>query len=147
MKNTVLNVSDYILRYAKEKGKGLSVMQLMDYLYFVQAQVLVVKDGPAFPEALIAKDWGIFVLDVWNKYSWYGNAFIPVSDKPKNSIPNADLIEEVVDALAGKSHTSIFGIIDGRGNRGQLFKLSVGHNGCKSVLGAGNPVHVWYTRA
>lgn len=111
MKNTVLNVSDYILRYAKEKGKGLSVMQLMDYLYFVQAQVLVVKDGPAFPEALIAKDWGIFVLDVWNKYSWYGNAFIPVSDKPKNSIPNADLIEEVVDALAGKSHTSIFGII------------------------------------
>lgn len=95
MKNTVLIVSDYILRYAKEKGKGLSVMQLMDYLYFVQAQVLVVKNRPAFPEVLIAKDWGIFVQDVWNKYSWYGNAFIPVSDKPKNSIPNADLIEEV----------------------------------------------------
>lgn len=111
MKNTVLTVSDYILRYAKEKGKGLSVMQLMDYLYFVQAQVLVVKNGPAFPEALIAKDWGIFVHDVWNKYSWYGNAFIPVSDKPKNSISDADLIEEVVDALAGKSHTAIFGII------------------------------------
>ena len=111
MKNTVLIVSDYILRYAKEKGKGLSVMQLMDYLYFVQAQVLVVKNRPAFPEVLIAKDWGIFVQDVWNKYSWYGNAFIPVSDKPKNSIPNADLIEEVVDTLAGKSHNAIFGII------------------------------------
>ena len=27
------------------------------------------------------------------------------------------------------------------------FKLSVGHNGCKSVRGVGNPVHVWYTRA
>lgn len=107
MKNTVLIVSDYILRYAKEKGKGLSVMQLMDYLYFVQAQVLVVKNRPAFPEVLIAKDWGIFVQDVWNKYSWYGNAFIPVSDKPKNSIPNADLIEEVVDTLAGKSHNAI----------------------------------------
>lgn len=111
MKNTVLNVSDYILRYAKEKGKGLSVMQLMDYLYFIQAQVLVVKNRPAFPEALIAKDWGIFVQDVWNKYSWYGNAFIPVSDKPKNSISDADLVEEVVDALAGKSHTAILGII------------------------------------
>lgn len=111
MKNIVLTVSDYILRYAKEKGKGLSVMQLMDYLYFVQAQVLVVKNRPAFPEALIAKDWGIFVQDVWNKYSWYGNAFIPVSDKLKNSIPDADLIEEVVDALDGKSHTAIFGII------------------------------------
>lgn len=111
MKNTVLTVSDYILRYAKEKGKGLPVMQLMDYLYFIQAQVLVVKNRPAFPEALIAKDWGIFVQDVWNKYSWYGNAFIPVSDKPKNSIPDADLIEEVVDTLAGKNHTAIFGII------------------------------------
>lgn len=111
MKNTVLTVSDYILRYAKENGKCLSVMQLMDYLYFVQAQVLVVKNHPAFPEALIAKDWGIFVRDVWNKYSWYGNAFIPVSDKPKNSIPDADLIEEVVDAMAGKSHTAIFCII------------------------------------
>lgn len=111
MKNTVLIVSDYILRYAKEKGKGLSVMQLMDYLYFVQAQVLVVKNRPAFPEVLIAKDWGIFVQDVWNKYSWYGNAFIPVSDKPKNSTPDTDLIEEVVDTLAGKSHTAIFGII------------------------------------
>lgn len=111
MKNTVLNVSDYILRYAKEKGKGLSVMQLMDYLYFVQAQVLVVENRPAFPETLIAKDWGIFVQDVWNKYSWYGNAFIPVSDKPKNDILDADLIEEVVDVLNGKSHTAIFGII------------------------------------
>ena len=111
MKNTVLIVSDYILRYAKEKGKVLSVMQLMDYLYFVQAQVLVVKNRPAFPETLIAKDWGIFVQDVWNKYSWYGNAFIPVSDKPKNDILDADLIEEVVDTLAGKRHTAIFGII------------------------------------
>ena len=111
MKNTVLIVSDYILRYAKEKGKVLSVMQLMDYLYFVQAQVLVVKNRPAFPETLIAKDWGIFVQDVWNKYSWYGNAFIPVSDKPKNDILDADLIEEVADTLAGKSHTAIFGII------------------------------------
>lgn len=111
MKNTVLTVSDYILRYAKEKGKGLSVMQLMDYLYFVQAQVLVVKNRPAFPEALIAKDCVIFVQDVWNKYSGYGNAIIPVSDKLKNSIPDADLIEEVVDVLNGKSHTAIFGII------------------------------------
>lgn len=66
MKNTVLIVSNYILRYAKEKGKGLSVLQLMDYLYFVQAQVLVVKNRPAFPETLIAKDWGIFVQDVWS---------------------------------------------------------------------------------
>lgn len=38
-------------------------------------------------------------------------------------------------------------IIDGRGNRGQLFKLSIGHNGCKSVRIVGNSVHVWYTRA
>ena len=29
----------------------------------------------------------------------------------------------------------------------EQFKLSVGHNGCKSVRGVGNPVHVWYTRA
>ena len=50
MKNTVLIVSNYILRYAKEKGKGLSVLQLMDYLYFVQAQVLVVKNALRFPK-------------------------------------------------------------------------------------------------
>ena len=36
-------------------------------------------------------------------------------------------------------------IIDGRENRGQLFKLSVGHNGCKSVWGAGNPVHTLHS--
>lgn len=46
-----------------------------------------------------------------------------------------------------RKRKKLIGFIDGRGNRGQLFKLSVGHNNYKSVRGARNPVHVWYTRA
>ena len=37
--------------------------------------------------------------------------------------------------------------IDGRGNRGQLFKLSVGHKVIGRVRRVGNPVHVWFRRA
>ena len=38
-------------------------------------------------------------------------------------------------------------IIDGRGNRGQLFKLSVGHKVIGHIRWVGNPVHVWFRRA
>ena len=41
----------------------------------------------------------------------------------------------------------ISAFIDGRGNRGQLFKLSVGHKVIGRVRRVGNPVHVWFRRA
>ena len=49
--------------------------------------------------------------------------------------------------VAVKAMLQIKDIIDGRGNRGQLFKLSVGHKVIGRVRRVGNPVHVWFRRA
>ena len=76
-----------IAEYAKMKGYGLSSLQLLKILYFVQAQFLVFKKTPAFADKMTAASWGPVVKSVWDRYSAYGNAFIPaVNDNAKSKI-------------------------------------------------------------
>ena len=44
----ILDISRYVLYYAKKCGHGLSVLQLMKILYFVQAQFLISRKKRAF---------------------------------------------------------------------------------------------------
>ena len=107
---SALTIAEYVLYYAKMKGYGLSSLQLLKILYFVQAQFLVFKKTPAFADKMTAASWGPDVKSVWDRYSAYGNAFIPVvNDNVKSKIltEDAKLIEEVEDLLLGFSNSSL----------------------------------------
>ena len=105
---SALTIAEYVLYYAKMKGYGLSSLQLLKILYFVQAQFLVFKKTPAFADKMTAASWGPVVKSV------YGNAFIPVvNDNVKSKIltEDAKLIEEVEDLLLGFSNSSLLDVI------------------------------------
>ena len=111
---SALTIAEYVLYYAKMKGYGLSSLQLLKILYFVQAQFLVFKKMPAFADKMTAASWGPVVKSVWGRYSAYGNAFIPVvNDNVKSKIltEDAKLIEEVEDLLLGFSNSLLLDII------------------------------------
>lgn len=55
---SALTIAEYVLYYAKMKGYGLSSLQLLKILYFVQAQFLVFKKTPAFADKMTAASWG-----------------------------------------------------------------------------------------
>lgn len=114
MTYNALTIAEYVLHYAKTKGYGLSSLQLLKILYFVQAQFLVFKKTPAFADKMTASSWGPVVKSVWDRYSAYGNAFIPVvNDNVKSKIltEDAKLIEEVEDLLLGFSNSSLLDVI------------------------------------
>lgn len=111
---SALTIAEYVLYYAKMKGYGLSSLQLLKILYFVQAQFLVFKKMPAFADKMAAASWGPVVKSVWDRYSAYGNAFIPVvNDNAKLKIltEDAKLIEEIEDLLLGFSNSSLLDVI------------------------------------
>ena len=56
----ILDISRYVLYYAKKCGHGLSVLQLMKILYFVQAQFLISRKKRAFSDEIVAMDWGLW---------------------------------------------------------------------------------------
>lgn len=114
MTYNALTIAEYVLHYAKTKGYGLSSLQLLKILYFVQAQFLVFKKTPAFTDKMTAASWGPVVKSVWDRYSAYGNAFIPVVNnnaKLKILTEDAKLIEEIEDLLLGFSNSSLLDII------------------------------------
>lgn len=114
MTYNALTIAEYVLHYAKTKGYGLSSLQLLKILYFVQAQFLVFKKTPAFTDKMTAASWGLVVKSVWDRYSAYGNAFIPVVNnnaKLKILTEDAKLIEEIEDLLLGFSNSSLLDII------------------------------------
>lgn len=111
---SALTIAEYVLYYAKMKGYGLSSLQLLKILYFVQAQFLVFKKTPAFTDKMTAASWGPVVKSVWDRYSAYGNALVPVvNDNAKSKILTEDikLIEEVEDLLLGFSNSLLLDVI------------------------------------
>ena len=65
----ILDVAKYVLYYARKHGCGMSVLQLMKILYFVQAQFLVSKKKRVFSDDIVALDWGPMERKVWAKYN------------------------------------------------------------------------------
>lgn len=104
------DISEYVLRYIyKTKEYRINVLQLMDILYFVQAQFLVNKNQRAFAEDIVAKDWSVFIESVWSKYKIYCNSIIPVHinnfDNVCKKIYHSDalLVNDVVILIHGSS--------------------------------------------
>lgn len=119
----ILDISRYVLYYAKKCGHWLSVLQLMKILYFVQAQFLISRKKRAFSDEIVAMDWGPVERKVWSHYKSCGNGHIPVLlvinleekeyTKAAEKIYTEDikLINGIVDMLLGYDNTYLMSII------------------------------------
>lgn len=121
----ILDISRYVLYYAKKCGHGLSVLQLMKILYFVQAQFLISRKKRAFSDEIVAMDWGPVERKVWSHYKSCGNGYIPVllginfvkeekeyiKAAEKIYIEDIKLINGIVDLLLGYDNTYLMSII------------------------------------
>lgn len=121
----ILDISRYVLYYAKKCGHGLSVLQLMKILYFVQAQFLISRKKRAFSDEIVAMDWGPVERKVWSHYKSCGNGYIPVllginfvkeekeytKTAEKIYIEDIKLINGIVDLLLGYDNTYLMSII------------------------------------
>lgn len=109
----------------KKCGHGLSVLQLMKILYFVQAQFLISRKKRAFSDEIVAMDWGPVERKVWSHYKSCGNGYIPVllginfvkeekeyiKAAEKIYIEDIKLINGIVDLLLGYDNTYLMSII------------------------------------
>ena len=75
----VLLIAQYIIRYCSIKGYFVSNLKLQKFLYFVQAEFLVSKGSPCFPETIHAWNFGPVVPIVYRRYKIYGSSQIPVT--------------------------------------------------------------------
>lgn len=121
----ILDISKYVLYYAKKCGHGLSVLQLMKILYFMQAQFLISRKKRAFSDEIVAMDWGPVERKVWSHYKSCGNGYIPVllginfakeekeytKTAEKIYIEDIKLMNGIVDLLLGYDNTYLMSII------------------------------------
>lgn len=73
----VLLVAQYIIKYCNEHNIPVSNLKLQKLLYFVQAEFLVSKGMPCFPDDFEAWDFGPVSPSVYRKYKIYGSSNIP----------------------------------------------------------------------
>lgn len=93
------SVARYLIMRCNQMNVPISNLKLQKILYFVQAEFLVVKGMPCFPEKIEAWDFGPVVPDVYHKYKVYGSANIPyVGDTIfcPFSLEDKDLIEGII---------------------------------------------------
>lgn len=99
---SVLDISEYIIKQYNNKGKSISNLKLQKVLYFVQAQFLVNKGEPCFPEKIEAWDIGPIIPSAYYTYKVYGAGLIPYIEKrfpSKCYISCSDklLIDEIIN--------------------------------------------------
>lgn len=116
----ILDISRYVLYYAKKCGHWLSVLQLMKILYFVQAQFLISRKKRAFSDEIVAMDWGPVERKVWSHYKSCGNGQLLVINLEEKEYTKAaekiytediKLINGIVDMLLGYDNTYLMSII------------------------------------
>ena len=98
----ILDISRYVLYYAKKCGHGLSVLQLMKILYFVQAQFLISRKKRAFSDGYIPVLLGINFVKEEKEY---------IKAAEKIYIEDIKLINGIVDLLLGYDNTYLMSII------------------------------------
>lgn len=106
-----LTIARYIIERCNEKDKTISNLKLQKILYFVQANFLVSKNQPCFPEQIEAWDFGPVVPEVYQEYKTYGGASIPAFFRSymvsSISLDDRKLIDEMVDSCAGYSASAL----------------------------------------
>lgn len=99
---TASKIAKYIIKEALKRKMPVTNLKLQKLLYFVQGAHLLMHDKEAFPDEIIAWQYGPIVKDVYYEYSIYGaNDIIPIDndEKIKLSIKLKKLISFVLDNL------------------------------------------------
>lgn len=77
-------ISKYIIKEALKRKMPVTNLKLQKILYFVQGVHLVMHDKEAFPDEIIAWEYGPVVKDVYYEYAIYGaNDIIPMDKNEK----------------------------------------------------------------
>lgn len=106
-------VAKYLIMRCYTKGTPINNLKLQKILYFVQAEFLVVKNQPCFPESIEACDFGPVVPNIYHRYKIYGSANIPfVSSKEEFPFSKEDerLIDGIINECAKYSTTKLMTI-------------------------------------
>lgn len=105
-------ISKYIINYFYSKNLPISNLKLQKLLYFVQAQFLVKKNTPCFPEEIEAWDFGPVVPEVYRKYKKFGSSNLPFEQSQSFFITKNDkeLINGILDKCSHYSATELVGI-------------------------------------
>lgn len=101
-------VSEYIISYCNENNINISNLKLQKLLYFIQATFLINNLDPCFSNRIEAWDFGPVVPDVYRAYKQFGSGPIPMlGTVNKNSIPNVDLIDSVIEQFGKYSASAL----------------------------------------
>lgn len=74
--------AEEIAAYIVKTSKWMNKFKLQSVLYFVQAEFLVVKGTPCFPDPIEAWDFGPVIPSVYRQYAIYGGAMILEAKAP-----------------------------------------------------------------
>ena len=99
---TASKIAKYIVKEALKRKMPVTNLKLQKLLYFVQGVHLFMHEKVAFPDEIIAWQYGPVVKDVYYEYSIYGaNDIIPIDKNEKIilSMRSKKLISFVLDDL------------------------------------------------
>lgn len=81
---TASKIAKYIVKEALKRNMPVTNLKLQKLLYFVQGVHLFMNEKVAFPDEIIAWQYGPVVKDVYYEYSIYGaNDIIPIDKNEK----------------------------------------------------------------
>lgn len=81
---TASKIAKYIVKEALKRKMPVTNLKLQKLLYFVQGVHLFMHEKVAFPDEIIAWEYGPVVKDVYYEYSIYGaNDIIPIDKNEK----------------------------------------------------------------
>lgn len=96
---TILQVTNYIIKYSEQKNYDRSFMKLLKILYFVQEEYYATYHQCLYSDQLKSTSFGVYSDLVWNKYHHWGNNNILVYGKDIGNLNQnqKDVIEQVTD--------------------------------------------------
>ncbi len=110
--NNIYDVCKYIIHYENKNGKPVTNLRLQKLLYFIQVYFWGAFGRPCFNEELRAWKYGPVVVEVYERYKFFGSLSI-IQESIVNShslIPNEEdriAIEQVLDSLRNLSTNSL----------------------------------------
>ena len=106
MSMTALQLAEYTIRRATDKGMSITNLKLQKTLYYVQGYSLRALDAPAFDEMVCHRQYGPVVPIVYFAYSTNGAEPLSVNDAvylPTLTKAEQSLYDKVIDKCLGLS--------------------------------------------
>ncbi len=110
---SAIDLSNYIVYEAYQRGKHITQLKLQKILYYVQGKYLALYRSPLFPEDIEAWAYGPVVREVYVKY--VSNGALPLKPDGKELMPNLsqqekDCVDSVLDEKLAFSASALVGM-------------------------------------